>query len=327
MKFISCLSLLPAVLAVSSAPSGCIKVAKSGGDYSTIQAAVNSLSTSSTAAQCIFISAGTYKEQVIIAARNAQLTIYGSSKDGSSYTSNTVTISSGLSQADGLNDEGTATLRNRASGFRLYNVNVENTYGSGSQAVALSSYADSGFYGSSFTGFQDTVLSNAGKQVFVDCMIEGATDFIFGQSAFSWFERVDLRVLSAKLGYVTADGPTSSKASYYVFNNCDIAAASGQSVPTGAYYLGRPWGQYAQVVFQKTSMSSVINSAGWSVWTTSDPRTGSVLFGEYKNTGAGASGTRASFAKTLGSAVAIKDILGSSYASAPYFDSNYFNGA
>lgn len=124
-----------------------------------------------------------------------------------------------------------------------------------------------------------------------------------------------------------ADGPTTAKASYYVFNNCDIAAASGQSVPTGAYYLGRPWSQYAQVVFQKTSMSSVINSAGWSVWSTTDPHTSSVLFGEYKNTGAGASGTRASFAKTLSSAVAIKDILGSSYASAPYFDSNYFNGA
>ncbi|KAH7116345.1 family 8 carbohydrate esterase [Dactylonectria macrodidyma] len=317
MKFIYAgLSLLPAILAVSSAPSGCITVAKSGGQYSTIQAAVNSLSTTSSGNQCIFISAGTYKDQVIVSARRAQLSIYGSTTDDSSYGSNTVTISSGLSQADGLSNEATATLRIRADGFRL-----------GSQAVALSSYVDSGFYGSSFTGFQDTVLSNKGNQFYVDCKIEGATDFIFGQSAYSWFERVDLRVLARPLGYITADGPTTAGASYYVFNDCDIAASDGQSVTAGAYYLGRPWREYAKVVFQNTSMSSVINSAGWSIWDSADKRTGHVLFGEFKNRGDGASGTRASFATTLSSAISIKDILGSSYASASYFDSHYYSGS
>lgn len=38
-----------------------------------------------------------------------------------------------------------------------------------------------------------------------------------------------------------------------------------------------------------------------------------VTFAEYGNTGTGASGTRASFAKTLSSAVTINTILGSSY--------------
>ncbi|KPM35298.1 hypothetical protein AK830_g11284 [Neonectria ditissima] len=321
------LSLLPAALAITTAPSGCITVAKPGGQFATIQAAVDSLSTSSSADQCIFIEPGTYQEQVKVSARSAQLTIYGSSADDSSYGSNTVTISSGLAQADGLNNEQTATLGIRASGFRLYNVDVENTYGEGSQAVALSSYADSGFYGSSFLGFQDTVLSNQGKQIYVNCKIEGATDFIFGQVAFSWFERVDIRVLARSVGYVTASGPTTAGASRYVFNDCDIAAADGQSVTAGAYYLGRPWREFASVVFQSTSMSNVINSAGWSVWNSGDPRTGSVLFGEFANTGAGASGTRASFATKLSSAVAISDILGSGYASAPYFDSNYYSGS
>ncbi|KAH7123476.1 family 8 carbohydrate esterase [Dactylonectria estremocensis] len=328
MKAISAiLSFLPAALAVSSAPSGCITVAKSGGNYATIQAAVNSLSTTSTAAQCIFIKAGTYKEQVLVSARSAQLTIYGATTTDSTYKSNTVTISSGLSQADGLSNDATGTLRVKATGFRLYNVDVENTYGEGSQAVALSAYADSGYYGSSFIGFQDTVLSNTGKQIYVGCKIEGATDFIFGQVAYSWFERVDIRVLGRKIGYVTANGPTAAGNSYYVFNKCDIAAADGETVPTGAYYLGRPWREYAKVVFQYTSMSSVINSAGWSIWNTGDPRTGSVLFGEYQNNGSGASGTRATFATKLSSPILIKDILGSSYASQPYFDSDYYNGA
>lgn len=55
-----------AVLAASrtTTPTGCVHVAKSSGSFSTIQAAVNSLSTTSTTAQCIFIDQGTYNEQV-----------------------------------------------------------------------------------------------------------------------------------------------------------------------------------------------------------------------------------------------------------------------
>lgn len=199
------LGLIPAALAASrtSAPSGCITVASSGGNYSTIQSAVNSLSTTASGTQCIFIKPGTYKEQVLVSARNAQLSIYGSTTDDTSYAANTVTIVQSKSQADGLSNDGTATLRVKADGFRLYNVDVENSYGQGSQAVALSAYADSGYYGSSFIGFQDTVLSNQGNHVFLDSTIVGATDFIFGQHARAWFEGVDIRVVEKSLGYIT----------------------------------------------------------------------------------------------------------------------------
>lgn len=204
------LGLIPAVWAASrtSAPSGCITVAGSGGDFSSVQSAVDSLSTSDGEAQCIFIEAGTYDEQVLVPARSAQLSIYGSTSDDTSYAGNTVTIVSGLSQADGLSNDETATLRVKADGFRLYNVNVENSYGEGSQAVALSAYASSGYYGSSFIGFQDTVLSNVGDHVFLASTIVGATDFIFGQQARAWFEGVDIRVVARSLGYVT--GKSSS---------------------------------------------------------------------------------------------------------------------
>lgn len=92
---------------------------------------------------------------------------------------------------------------------------------------------------------------------------------------------------------------------------------------SGAYYLGRPWTEYARVVFQDTSMTNVINSAGWSQWSSSTPNTEDVYFGEYDNSGAGASGTRASFATKLSSAVSITTILGSDYTSAGYYDSSY----
>jgi pectinesterase len=70
-------------------------------------------------------------------------------------------------------------------------------------------------------------------------------------------------------------------------------------------------------------MSSVINSAGWSIWSTSDERTSNVEFDEYNNSGTGSEGTRASFATKLSSAVSISSVLGSSYSSAGYYDASY----
>ncbi|KAK2052433.1 pectinesterase [Colletotrichum caudatum] len=327
-SFIVALAHVTVVLAASrtSAPDGCLTVSKApaSGQYGTVQQAVDALSTSASGTQCIFIDQGTYDEQVLVPAGTAQLTIYGYTADTSSYAGNKVTITAGKSQADGLNNDKTATLRVKANNFKLYNVNVANSYGKGSQAVALSAAADSGYYGCQFTGFQDTVLSQSGNQLYSTCLIQGATDFIFGQDAMSWFEKCDLRLVSAPLGYITANGRQSaSDNSYYVFNSCTIAAAAGNTVPAGAYFLGRPWAQFAQVVFQRTSMSDAINSAGWTTWNTGDERTGNVLFGEYQNTGAGSQGTRAAFAKQLGSAVPISDILGSGYAGAGYYDAAY----
>lgn len=205
MKFLPAIAVfLTPVLATSrtSAPSGCI-TAGSGGTYSTIQDAVNSLSTTSTTAQCIFIEPGTYNEQVVVTARSAQLTFYGYTTNTAEYSTNVVTITNDLSQASGLTDDETGTLRVQATNFKMYNINVANTYGDGSQAIALSAYADSGYYACQFTGYQDTILAEEGYQLYAGCLIEGATDFIFGQYSPAWFEACDIRVLAASEGYIT----------------------------------------------------------------------------------------------------------------------------
>jgi pectinesterase len=58
----------------------------------------------------------------------------------SSYTSNTVTITYGGSAANSGNDDASGTLRVHADSFSMYNINVVNSYGIGSQALALSAY-------------------------------------------------------------------------------------------------------------------------------------------------------------------------------------------
>ena len=122
----------------TSAPSGALVVG-SGAKYTKIQDAVNALSTSSSTAQSIFIEAGTYNEQVLVPARKAALTIYGYTTDTSTYTANNI-ITHGIGLDTVASDDLTATLRVKAENFKMYNVNVKNTRGSGSQALALSAW-------------------------------------------------------------------------------------------------------------------------------------------------------------------------------------------
>jgi len=283
---------------------------------------------------------------VYIPQLKGPLTIYGSTKDTTSYASNQVTITAKGALLNAANDDATATLRVWTTNFKMCkcedfaaasptdhlltisshtdNVNVKNTYGKGSQALALSANSgQQGYYACGFYGYQDTVLAQSGAQLYAKSYIEGATDFIFGQRAQAWFEQIHIGVLASSQGYITASGRTSNDAGYYVINKSTIAAAAGNSVPAGAYFLGRPWGAFARVVFQSTSMTNVINAAGWHIWNTGDTRTSNVVFQEYGNTGAGASGTRASFSKKISTPVAISTVLGSGYVSAHYVDASY----
>ncbi|KAI7511375.1 pectin lyase-like protein [Hortaea werneckii] len=267
--------------ALTSPPPGALVVGK---DYAKIQDAVDVLNTTSAAEQIIFIEAGKYHEQVDIPELWGPLTVYGYSEDASGYAGNRVVLTYSDALANEDNDYATATLRIRTSDFKMYNVDIKNTYGQADtdgQALAISAEAENqGYYGCRFYGYQDTVLAETGSQLFAKCYIEGVTDFIFGQRAAAWFDGCDIRVLEASLGFITASGRSSNDTSYYVINNSTIAAVDGADVPSGAYYLGRPWREYARVAFQGTSMSEVVNPAGWSVWSTVKPQTDHVAFGK-----------------------------------------------
>lgn len=155
----------------TSAPDGCLTVG-SDGTYSTVSDAVSALGTGSDVA-CIFISSGTYEEQVTIDYAGS-LTIYGETSDSSSYSSNEVTITHTITSTDAGTLDKSSTVNIVSDNVSLYNINVVNGYGKGSQAVALTANADQlVFYGCSFSGYQDTLYAKAGTQYYSNCMIEG----------------------------------------------------------------------------------------------------------------------------------------------------------
>ena len=118
----------------TTAPAGCITVG-SEGNYTTIASALETFDADSTDAACVFIEPGTYEEQIVV-EYGGPMTFYGSTEDTTSYEANTVTITHNLSAGESGSGEASATLDIISEGFKLYNINVVNSYGEGSQAIA-----------------------------------------------------------------------------------------------------------------------------------------------------------------------------------------------
>ncbi|TFK60349.1 pectinesterase [Pluteus cervinus] len=326
---ISLLLFTSTVLAASrtSPPSGALVVragTSTSGEYRNISAAVQALPNDSSS-RSIFIYPGTYNEQVYI-TRSGPLTIYGYTSDTSSYRSNQVNIVASLSAQQAGSNDASGTLRIHKDNFKLYNVNVKNGYGAGTQAIAISQYGNKvGLYGCGFYGYQDTLLANQGTQVYLKGYIEGATDFIFGRQGLAYFGGNTIAVTGP--GWVTASGRQSNDSGSYVFDGNTIVLGSNPAAGTsGKVYLGRPWDQYAKVVFKNTVITAPFNKAIWSVWHDDEQRIDHILFAEYNTTGSGVQGAaRPSFATVLSASQAaqytIGTAVGSDYAS--WVDASY----
>ncbi|KAF8606969.1 pectin lyase-like protein [Ceratobasidium sp. AG-I] len=289
-------------LAGSYPPAGAITVGGTKGTYPNI-----SIALQDTSSNVYFVYAGTYNEQVYINRPN--VTIIGESRQTTRFSSNTVHITNNLPATKaGSNDlSGTVRIGTISTGVKLYNLNISNTYGKPvdqSQAIALSVQAGYfGAYAVALKGYQDTLLANVGTQFYGRSYINGAVDFIFGQRASIWITRSEIETIGT--GYITASGRLTDDANWYVIDRTKV-----YSNGTGSVYLGRPWRNYARVVFQKSELGANVYPAGWSIWSTTDNRTNMTDFAEYGNTGPGAwNDQRASFSHQLSAPVTIETVL------------------
>ncbi|KIO22405.1 carbohydrate esterase family 8 protein [Tulasnella calospora MUT 4182] len=287
-----------------SIPSGAITVGKNGvgKPWTGIHFILGS--------NIIYVYPGNYTEQIVIS--RSGIKIYGQTSNKLAYSSNTVTISRYMSAAMAGSNDLSGTVRVLATGVSLYNLNIENTYGKGAQAIALSVQAGTfGCYVCQLRGYQDTLLASRDTQFYGKCLITGATDFIFGLYGSIWITGGTIQTVAS--GYITASGLSSDDPNWYVIDKTTVTG-------TGTSYLGRPWRNYARVVFQNSNLGSIIPAAGWTQWSTATPNTDHILFGEYNNTGSGAwKSGRASFATQLTAPISITTVLNStSWVDAAY---------
>jgi len=268
-------------------------VAQDGsGDFTTIQAAIDACKCFPDQPIIIHVKNGIYQEKVKVPSMNTHLTIKGESTEK--------TIITWGDYFDKINRGRnstfyTYTLLVESNDFCLENITVENSAGPVGQAVALHVEGDRCvFRNCRFLGHQDTVYAagETSRQYFYNCYIEGTTDFIFGEST-AVFETCVIHNKSDS--YITAASTNNGKKFGFVFLNCKLTASDGVEKA----YLGRPWRDYARVVYIRCELGDHIAPEGWANWDKTQ-RDKTAYYAEYKNTGAGANETsRVKWSKQL----------------------------
>jgi pectinesterase len=257
-----------------------IIVAQDGrGDYTSLQAAIDACKAFPDKRILIHVMNGIYREKIVIPACNSRISMIGESADKTiiSYDDYFSKINRGRNSTFY-----TYTVLVEADDFHAENLTFENCAGPVGQAVALHVNGNRCvFRNCRILGNQDTLYTDGenNRQYFKDCYIQGTTDFIFG-SATVLFD--SCTICSEANSYITAASTTQGKSYGYVFKNCKLTAAEG----VHEVYLGRPWRDYAKVVFINCELGTHILQQGWSDWS-GTARYKTAFFAESGNTGPG----------------------------------------
>ena len=294
MKYLFGIGIFIAVFAASAvaSPAPDITVAADGtGDVKTIQAAIDKVPDNNQKRFVITIKPGVYKEQIKIPANKPLISFIGTDAARTILTFNISNKEAGSTSAAYAAYVG-------GHDFRAENITFENSFGTGSQAVAVLVEADRVvFKNCRFLGWQDTLYAKNGRQYYKDCYIEGHVDFIFGQAA-AIFDNCEIH--SKGDGYIAAPMRfAADEPSGFVFYKCRLTSVDTKN----GVYLGRPWRDYGRTVYIDTKMDAAIRPEGWNHWLPEREKT--AYLAEYNSSGPGANKTaRVAWSRQLSDAEA-----------------------
>lgn len=279
------------VAAGSRAATGCsLTVAVDGsGNARSVQEAIDRVPVGNRTRCVIRIKPGVYSEQIRVPASKPYISFIGESAEKTLLTFKISNKEAGSTSAAYAAYIG-------GHDFHAENITFENSFGTGSQAVAVLVEADRAvFRNCRFLGWQDTLYAKNGRQYYRDSYIEGHVDYIFGQAS-AVFE--NCRIHSKGDGYITAPMRfAATEPSGFVFLNSTLTS---ENTAKGVY-LGRPWRDFGRTVFINTKMEAAIRPEGWHHWVPEREKT--AYFAEYGSTGKGANPEgRAAWARKLGDA-------------------------
>ncbi|KAK4591526.1 hypothetical protein RGQ29_021652 [Quercus rubra] len=275
------------LLQSSSLTPNVVVAADGSGDYKTVSEAVAAAPDKGKTRYIIKIKAGVYRENVEVTKKKKFIMFLGDGRSNTIITGNKNVV-------DGSTTFHSATVAVVGERFLARDLTFENTAGSSKhQAVALRVGSDlSAFYQCDILAHQDTLYVHSNRQFYVNCLIAGTVDFIFGNAA-AVFQDCDIHARRPNEGQknmVTAQGRIDpNQNTGIVIQKCRIGATNDlksvqSSFPT---YLGRPWKEYSRTVIMQTSISDVIHLEGWHIWD-GEFALETLFYGEYLNTGAGA---------------------------------------
>jgi pectinesterase len=265
-------------------------VAKDGsGDFKYIQDAIDAMRVYPLRRITLYIKNGVYNEKIVLPSDNTDVSFIGESVD------KTIISFNDYSGRGKLTTFTSYTAKISGNRFIAENITFMNSAGPVGQALALYVDADkSVFKNCRFVGNQDTIYAageNA-KQYFVDCYIEGTTDFIFGPST-AVFQNCTIKAKTNS--FITAANTPQGKKFGFVFLDCKIIVDTSVT----KLFLGRPWRSYSRTVFIRCQLPKQIAPEGWNNWGNPENEK-TTFYAEYRNTGEGADAkSRVAWSKQL----------------------------
>ncbi len=262
--------------AAPAAEPGVFATVGPGGDYATVQAAIDAVPPDNPEQKVIAIRPGAYFGHTVL--NKPGVTLRGAGPD----TLLTYNLGQAIPGADGrpIAWQGAAALRITAEGIDavIEDLTLENTFGKGMQAQACVVEADRvAFRRCRILGWQDTLRLETGRQWFDRCFIAGHVDFIYG-GATAYFEACEIHCRDR--GYITAPATPAGRTGF-VFADCRITFPYGDP-PTS---LGRPWHESPSATFVRCELGAGLRPEGWHEWHVKPPL---VRFAEYQSRGPGA---------------------------------------
>ncbi|KAI4338557.1 hypothetical protein MLD38_023602 [Melastoma candidum] len=259
-----------------------IKVDINGkGDFTSVQAAVDSVPSGNSRWVIIHVRKGIYKEKLHVPKDKPYIFMRGNGKGRSAIV---------WSQSSVDNKE-SATFRVEAPHFIAFGISFKNdaptgvAYTSQNQSVAAFVGADKvAFYHCGFYSTHNTLFDYKGRHYYDSCYIQGSIDFIFGRGR-SVFHSCEIFVIDDKRltihGSITAQNRGSKD------DNSGFVFIKGKVYGVEDVYLGRAKGAYSRVVFARTYLSKTIVPHGWTNWSY-DGNTKNLYHAEYRCHGPGA---------------------------------------
>ena len=264
--------------------------ADGGGNFCTVQAAIDFVPGGNTSPFAITVKPGIYNEILYIPSDKAFITIRGADRGKTIVRyANNANLNSGNSRV---------TVGVDAPDFTLENITLRNTTPrGGSQAEAFRGNNSRILLNRvNLFSFQDTLLMN-GQAFVTDSYIEGDVDFMWGNGAV-YFQYSELKGVTSGGFYTQIRNGRNQVGNVYA--DCVLSAPDGVT----GMYLSRidPTAfPYSQVVYLNTTMGAQFAPAGWLLNNaTTAPN---VQFWEYKSKDSGGTpidvSARAPFSRQL----------------------------
>ncbi|WP_268223048.1 pectinesterase family protein [Sinomicrobium oceani] len=252
-----------------------------GGDFKTVQEAINAVPDYRKKETRIFIKNGKYKEKLILPQSKNNVTMIGESMTYTIITYDDYDTKKNVFGEE-MGTTGSSSFFIFGEDFKARNITFQNSAGHVGKAVAVRVESDRViFENCKFLGNQNTLYLHGkqSRQYYKNCYIEGTVDFIFGWST-AVFESC---VINCKgKGFVTAASTPEESPYGFVFTNSRITGRGSST-----FFLGRPWRPYAKTVYINCYMSKHVEPKGWDDWGKPEVEL-TAFYAEYNSSGPGA---------------------------------------